>query len=473
MKRILTLIIIIFSISVTFSQIDNKNNNSQSSSSTTNISNPTIPSVLTISVSIGGDFPITGSFPAYINERVDQFITRMYLNARQQALNNMKDSQGNFTAINDKLNNFSLRGVILKRSNGDVLTIDLKKFRINGDFKNNPYLKNDDILIFPSNDLTRNFFSISGAVNNPGKFYFLEGDKLSDAIELAQGINKAYKDVTKAEIDRLSYDGEKMKTISVNINDDYPLERGDRIRILADETQKKDFKVTIIGEVKMPGEIPIKKDSTTLNEAIKRAGGFTAEADLNRAQLIRGANAFNSLIFSKQIEQLQMLRMSTLKYEDSVYFNIDEQLRLLRGNGNVDFTKLEDKNFTDTLFLLRDGDVIYIPPKIDLVYVFGQVNNPGYVKFANNKDINFYINLAGGLGTTADNDIYLIKGKTRSWIPEDEVKEKGIKIEAGDFIWVSKKSVHDFWYQLERASRIASVLSGIATLIILIYQLRK
>ncbi len=472
MKRILTFIIIIFSISVAFSQIDNKNNNSQSSN-TTNISNPTITSVLTISVSIGGDFPITGSFPAYINERVDQFITRMYLNARQQALNNIKDSQGNFTEINDKLNNFSLRGIILKRSNGDVLTLDIKKFRINGDFKNNPYLKNDDILIFPSNDLTRNFFSISGAVNNPGKFYFLEGDKLSDAIELAQGINKAYKDVTKAEIDRLSYDGEKMKTISVNINDDYPLERGDRIRILADETQKKDFKVTIIGEVKMPGEIPIKKDSTTLNEAIKKAGGFTTEADLNRAQLIRGANAFNSLIFSKQIEQLQMLRMSTLKYEDSVYFNIDEQLRLLRGNGNVDFTKLEDKNFTDTLFLLRDGDVIYIPPKIDLVYVFGQVNNPGYVKFENNKDINFYINLAGGLGTTADNDIYLIKGKTRSWVPEDEVKEKGIKIEAGDFIWVSKKSAHDFWYHLERASRIASVLSGIATLIILIYQLRK
>jgi protein involved in polysaccharide export with SLBB domain len=165
--------------------------------------------------------------------------------------------------------------------------------------------------------------------------------------------------------------------------------------------------------------------------------------------------------------------MSTLKYEDSVYFNIDERLRLLRGNGNVDFTKLEDKNFSDTLFLLRDGDVIYIPPKIDLVYVYGQVNDPGYVKFEKNKDMNFYINLAGGLGTTADNDIYLIKGKTRSWISEDDVKEKGIKIEPGDFIWVSKKSMHDFWYHLDQASRIASVLSGIATLIILVYQLKK
>ncbi len=468
MKRILTFIIIIFSISVSFSQVDNKSDNSQSSqNTTTNFSN------FTISVTIGGDFPITGTFPAYINERVDQFITKMYLSARQNALNNINNSKETSAEINDKLNNFSLRGIILKRSDGEVLTLDLKKFRINGDFVNNPYLKNDDILIFPPSDLSRNFFSISGAVNNPGKFRYLDGDKLSDAIELAQGINKAYKNVTKAEIDRLSYDGEKMQTISVNINEDYPLERGDRIRIIADETQKRDFKVRVIGEVKMPGEIPIKKDSTTLNDVIKKAGGFTAEADLNRAQLIRGANAFNSLIFSNQIEQLQMLRMSTLKYEDSVYFNIDERLRLLRGNGNVDFTKLEDKNFSDTLFLLRDGDVIYIPPKIDLVYVYGQVNDPGYVKFEKNKDMNFYINLAGGLGTTADNDIYLIKGKTRSWISEDDVKEKGIKIEPGDFIWVSKKSMHDFWYHLDQASRIASVLSGIATLIILVYQLKK
>lgn len=468
MKRILTFIIIIFSISVSFSQVDNKSDNSQSSQNTTNnFSN------FTISVTIGGDFPITGTFPAYINERVDQFITKMYLSARQNALNNINNSKETSAEINDKLNNFSLRGIILKRSDGEVLTLDLKKFRINGDFVNNPYLKNDDILIFPPSDLSRNFFSISGAVNNPGKFRYLDGDKLSDAIELAQGINKAYKNVTKAEIDRLSYDGEKMQTISVNINEDYPLERGDRIRIIADETQKRDFKVRVIGEVKMPGEIPIKKDSTTLNDVIKKAGGFTAEADLNRAQLIRGANAFNSLIFSNQIEQLQMLRMSTLKYEDSVYFNIDERLRLLRGNGNVDFTKLEDKNFSDTLFLLRDGDVIYIPPKIDLVYVYGQVNDPGYVKFEKNKDMNFYINLAGGLGTTADNDIYLIKGKTRSWISEDDVKEKGIKIEPGDFIWVSKKSMHDFWYHLDQASRIASVLSGIATLIILVYQLKK
>jgi protein involved in polysaccharide export with SLBB domain len=468
MKRILTFIIIIFSISVSFSQVDNKSDNSQSSQNTaTNFSN------FTISVTIGGDFPITGTFPAYINERVDQFVTKMYLNARQIALNNINNPKETAAEINDKLNNFSLRGIILKRSNGEVLTLDLKKFRINGDFVNNPYLKNDDILIFPPNDLTRNYFSISGAVNSPGKFHYLDGDKLSDAIVLAQGINKAYKNVTNAEIDRLSYNGEKMETISVNINDNFPLERGDRIRILADETQKRDFKVTVIGEVKMPGEIPIKKDSSTLNEVIKKAGGFTAEADLNRAQLIRGANAFNSLIFSNQIEQLQMLRMSTLKYEDSIYFNIDEQLRLLRGNGNVDFTKLEDKNFSDTLFLLRDGDIIYIPPKIDLVYVYGQVNDPGYVKFEKNKDINFYINLAGGLGTTADNDIYLIKGKTRSWISEDDVKEKGIKIEPGDFIWVSKKSMHDFWYHLDQASRIASVLSGIATLIILVYQLKK
>ena len=122
MKRILTFIIIIFSISVSFSQVDNKSDNSQSSqNTTTNFSN------FTISVTIGGDFPITGTFPAYINERVDQFVTKMYLSARQNALNNINNSKETSAEINDKLNNFSLRGIILKKIRWRSINSGLKK----------------------------------------------------------------------------------------------------------------------------------------------------------------------------------------------------------------------------------------------------------------------------------------------------------------------------------------------------------
>ncbi len=35
----------------------------------------------TISVTIGGSFPINGTYPALISERVDAFISRMYAEA--------------------------------------------------------------------------------------------------------------------------------------------------------------------------------------------------------------------------------------------------------------------------------------------------------------------------------------------------------------------------------------------------------
>ncbi len=172
-------------------------------------------------VTIGGDFIITGSFPSMVTERVDQFVTRMYTQTREKIFSQLSQQPELLEKAKKEIENYSLREVTLKRANGEELKLDLMKFRRTGDFSNNPYLKNDDVLIFPPSDLERNFFSISGAVNKPGKYHFKDGDKLSDAVELAQGINKAYENVSKAEINRLSYDGEKMEVIPVDINSNY------------------------------------------------------------------------------------------------------------------------------------------------------------------------------------------------------------------------------------------------------------
>jgi hypothetical protein len=111
-----------------------------------------------ISVTIGGDFIVTGTFPALITERVDQFVTRIYNQAQENALRNAASDPQLLLRIKKQLNEYSLRNIKLKRSNGDVLTLDLLKFRIDGDFVNDPYLKNDDVLIFAPLDLQRNFF---------------------------------------------------------------------------------------------------------------------------------------------------------------------------------------------------------------------------------------------------------------------------------------------------------------------------
>ncbi len=422
-----------------------------------------------ISVTIGGDFPVTGSFPTFISERVDQFVTRLFLESKARSTRTTDDPKI-IKEIEDKFSDYSLRGIKLKRSTGEELLLDLQKFRITGDFIYNPYLKNDDVIIFPAVDLDRNFVRVIGAVNYPIKFMFVDGDKLSDALEFAQGINKAYENVNEAIIYRLSYDGTKFDSIKVNLYQDVELKRGDRVRILADETKRRDYFVNVIGEVKSPGVIPITSTKTTIREIINMVGGFTPNADISRGELIRGENAFESLVFSEELEKLLMLRMSTLVENDSLYFLIDEKLRFMRGIGLVDFTKIFNDSLTDGNFIVQNYDAIYIPPKIDLVYVYGQVNRAGYLKYLPNKNYQYYLDQAGGIGESAI-DVYIVKGQSRSWIAAEE--NPNVIIDPGDYIWVSKKTPRTFWYHVGQAGQIASILGAIATVILLFIQITK
>mgnify|MGYP003507221121 FL=1 len=417
-----------------------------------------------ISVTIGGKFIVNGSFPASMTERVDQFVTRIYNLAKENSLSIAQDL-ATVNEINKNLEEeYAIRGLLLKNVNGEERKIDLAKFRVNGDFINNPYLKNDDVIIFPAVDLERNFIRIIGAVNNPGKFMFVEGDKLSDAIELAQGLNKSYDNINKIIIYRLNFGGSEQDSIIIGINEDIPLMRGDRIVVAAEENKRQDYKVNVIGEVLHPGFIPITNNKTTIKDVIQMAGGFTSQADLYRSEIIRGANAFESLIFTEQSEKLQMARMSTLIENDSLYFQIDEKLRFLRGNGLVDFTKLSNDEFDDGKFIVQNYDVIYIPAKINLVYVYGQVNKAGYINYSPDKNYDYYLNKAGGIGETAL-DIYIIKGQSRSWVTAEDYPNT--PIEPGDYIWVSKQTPRTFWYHVEQAARITAIIGSVATVLLL------
>ncbi|MCL5028595.1 MAG: SLBB domain-containing protein [Bacteroidetes bacterium] len=481
MKKFFFVCLFILSVSIIKAQDEEKTSNSFSASSLR---------AATISVTIGGDFLLTGTFPAYLNERVDAFVTRMYNEARSNALRNITDPKL-LTLIDKKLKNFSLRNITLKRSTGEVLRLDLLKYRLTGDFTNNPYLKNDDVLIFPPIDMDRDFFSISGAVNNPDKFPFVDGDKLSDAIQLAQGINKAYENVTKAEIYRLSYDGEKMDKIIVDVTSDFSLQRGDRIIVLAEETQRKEFTVNIIGEVERPGKIPITKNTTTLREVIEDAGGFTNQASLRRAKLIRGTNLEiilqnqfglnvqqqndylteypNPIMF--EYEKDRMLRTTTLTEQDTSFFAIDEMVRQMLNESSINFDSVLNENSSVANLKLKDGDYIIIPSKLNTIYVYGQVVSPGDIQYVEGKNYSYYIKLAGGLGELADDgEISLIKGTTRQWFA---INDKNAKIEPGDFIYVPKNPNHSFDYYVSKLGTYLGIIGSTATIILLLLQFKK
>lgn len=56
------------------------------------------------------------------------------------------------------------------------------------------------------------------------------------------------------------------------------------------ELKVVNLKVTLLGEVKVPGNFPIVKDNTTLVELIGQAGGLTPAANEKNIKIIRGKN---------------------------------------------------------------------------------------------------------------------------------------------------------------------------------------
>jgi len=458
-RRILVLIIITaFSI------------NAQDEGSYTKKSSSLSELSMAMSVTIGGNFIVTGTFPAAPGERVDQFVTSLFNQAKSEKLALVKDYEKQ-QEILEKLDETPTRDIKLRKNNGTEIAVDLAKFRLTGDFKYNPYLSHEDVLIFPSYDFQTDFISVLGAVNIPVKFQYVAGDKFSDALMFAQGLNNSFENIKQFKIVRLSYDGNKEETLFFDINENPELKRGDRIVVLAETVNRKDFRLYIAGEVKQSGWIPITKGTTTLKDVIEKAGGLKENADLNRAELIRGANVFKSPVFNEEFEKLLMQRMADISPEDSISFMTDNKLRFARGNAVLDFSKLDDSNSVESKFVVKDGDYIFIPEKLNLVYVFGQVNSPGYIKYEKGEDVNYYLNLAGGIGKTAREEIYLIKGKTRGWtLIEEETK---YVIEPGDYIWIPKELRRDFTYYSERILAVSSVVGTLTTIALLIVQLTK
>ena len=441
-----------------------------------------------ISVTIGGEFIVNGSFPASSNERIDQFVTRIYNQNRLALLTTSKD-QRSFNELRTEIDEFALRGIILKHRNGQNEIIDLYAYRLTADYSENPYLSNDDVIIFPPLDWERNFIEVEGAVNKPIQFQFIEGDRLSDALLFSRGINNAFNDAHIIEITRLSYDGMSEEIFNFGIEDNPILERGDRIRVVGDETQKRDFKVLVLGEVNKPGYIYISLDQTTIKEVIQKAGGFKENADLRNSELIRnyinlntsgGTNikfqdrkrSFSLRNLNSQTDLLMMNRMADILTEDSLSLINDNQLRNAKSIVTVDFDQVLDEKSDNSKFIVKDGDIISIPEITNLVYVFGQVMNPGYIDFEENQNYSYYIEKTGGIGNRAKDEVFLIKGKSRAWIDMTDEENEFI-IESGDYIWVPKDIPRDYDYYLGRTSQIAGIIGSVATVVLLLTQIGK
>jgi protein involved in polysaccharide export with SLBB domain len=242
------------------------------------------------------------------------------------------------------------------------------------------------------------------------------------------------------------------------------LEPGDRIIVRRAVDERGDYRVTLAGELKFPGVYPITRNGTRLSQVIRQAGGFTETASLSRAELIRRTVQPSELA----LEKLESLR-GGVQPDDSSYYYLETNLRIQKEIVNVNFQDLfENRDSTQDVFL-RNEDYIYVPPVQRTIYVFGQVVSPGNVTFLPGRDVEYYVQQAGGLTERArESDIKIVKAKTRQWLSPDESR-----IEEGDYVWVPKDPERPFSYYMtviSQGAAILSVLLGIAVVIVQSYK---
>jgi len=454
-----------------------------------NIKNYDINQIQQISVTISGDFPVNGTFPANVSERLDEFITRIIENEKAITNNYNYNYNYNTNLINnasqEKKLKYALRNIRLIRENSTTI-IDLHKYRMTGNLSYNPFLKNNDVIIFPKNDIEHNYISIEGAINNPGKFLYVKGDKLKDAIELALGFSEAFDKIDNIYIYRSNLPN---PIILQNNELNFVLKPADRIIVQADFNSKKDRRVLVIGEVNNPGYIPIVYSNNNLKYVIQSAGGFRKNVDSTNIELIKKSSLFYSyqtqtdLNFTqlylneyriqemkKNIEFLELQRMAYLYPEDTTSFTKDLLLKKEKNSFIFNTSEITGDTIINTI---EDGDVIIVNSKPDYVYLFGQTGFVGNIKFSPFKTASYYLYLADGIGDYARKDeIYLIRYKTKKWINIKDKLNSEI-LEPGDYIWIPKEPRREFNYYTQRISSIAQIISALATTIIAVVAIFK
>ena len=227
-----------------------------------------------------------------------------------------------------------------------------------------------------------NRVKIGGAVFRPGQFELQKGLTLSGLIRNAGGLKEdAF--MGHGSITRLNPDN-TLQLVPFNVQDvmnktssDIPLQREDSVSIASIFDLRNNYKVTIKGEVRNPGDYEY-ADSMKVTDVIIKAGGFKEGASGRRIEVSR--RVFDSDPTSANIKVAQVFTV-----------DVDPGLKI----GNTNFT-------------LQPFDIvsIYSLPGYEvqkIVKVEGEVLYPGYYTIqSKNERVSDLIKRAGGLNKSAN-----------------------------------------------------------------------
>jgi protein involved in polysaccharide export with SLBB domain len=293
----------------------------------------------------------------------------------------------------------SYRKIDLIRDGEVIKTIDLYDIFIDGKSGFGDRLRSGDtILVRPFMKMV----TLSGAVKRPGLYELKEGDSFSDLLKYGLGF------ADNADLQSLRVErpiGELTSFIKIQdlkkINS-IEVQSSDSLDIRAYERST----VRILGAVKRPGTYTIAKGET-LSSLIKKADGYKENAYpfgglLNNTKALELNNKAKEKLYTSFVQKL-ITKGDQLFASESLPF-ILEELKKSEVTGRVmaefDLDVIQATPSLDTT--LNNGDEIIIPVKSEQVYIFGEINQAGAIRYKPFKDINYYISSVGGLLESSD-----------------------------------------------------------------------
>ena len=284
---------------------------------------------------------------------------------------------------------------------------------------------------------------ITGEVNNPVVLDFREGMTLRDLILKAGGLRESA-NLLQGEVSRLLLDAlgnpdtsvrpeRTVESIQVPMDGDFltrdesfPLQAYDRIAIRRLPWWEMQRTVRIRGEVFYPGVFSLERKDETISSVIARAGGLTPDAYLVGARIVRSQDGVGNIA----LDLMEALTEPGSQYD----------------------------------IVLQAGDQIVIPDRMYTVKVLGEVGFPTSLIHEEGKDINYYVNRAGGYLKQSDKKRARVVWPNGMSLPN----KGGHEVVAGSTIIVPVKPPPEGKSTMETVRDITAIIASLAMVYLVI-----
>ena len=289
------------------------------------------------------------------------------------------DMAGGFTDRAD-IRRITIKGL------GKQKMADLVRFNALGDPLDNPLVCIGDVISVPSISSATGFVSVTGLVNHPGTYTYIERDNLDNLITYSGGHPGSLGDMDIIVSSTDDNRSNRMSGGDPNVGEWKP-EPGENIKLIWKENRPNYGMVDIFGAVVYPGRYKITSNSFTLADLFQICGGADAKGCPEMIQVFRRNKSFSNIGADLFVDQQNSETVSTgtMTKRSRISLNPRESQQLM-------------------LLELVDEDSLYIPYATGMVMVSGAVASPGLVKFEQSKNIDYYIDQAGGYGYDADRE---------------------------------------------------------------------